>query len=238
MRGFSLYVAIAAIAAAFGGAPASAKSKGVEARVIMKSFAACTVKRAPRIAVQFVVKQPDERLPERDFQKLVSSNCLAATSPFVASLKMRSTLFRGALAEELVRVEMIDQPTIDPASVPPLVWSDPVPPSPLDDRGRPLSSKAIGEREAAYAVALADIYVGRLGECAVRADPGGAKAVLLTGIDAAEELAAMKAMATTIATCVRRGETLKFNRTTLRAAMAISYYLLGVAERASQKAGG
>lgn len=234
MRCFLASLAVGILAPALVVAPASAKSGDAQARDIMKRFAACAVAREPELASQFVLKQIDERLPDRDFQKLVSSACLTRTNPFVASLRMRGAMLRGAFAEELVRVELADEPPADFAAVPPLVWSEPTAPSSVDEKGKAIGQKVMREREAGYLQAVADSYVGRLGECVVRADPAGAKVVVVAQIDTPYELAAMKAMSTTIGSCIVQGETLKFNRTTLRSALAVSYYRLAAAARAAR----
>ena len=236
MRVLLIVAATATLAALVLDTRAAARSKGAEARLVMKRFAACTVHREPEIARRFVLSRLDERLPERDFRKLVSSSCLREAGAFVARLSMRSGLFRGALAEELVRAGKPDVATGDLSTVPPLAWGDPVAPANIDGEGRPIGAKARRELETSYRQAIGDVFVARLGECVVRADQAGSKAVLLSSLDSAQELAAMKLLSGVIASCVARGETLRFNRTTLRAGLALSYYRL-VAAREAQPQG-
>ncbi|MEA2999033.1 MAG: hypothetical protein QOK17_866 [Sphingomonadales bacterium] len=231
-RRTTLGVAAGAVICALLCSPAGAKSRDGEARAIMNRFAACTVQRRPEFARRFVLT-PGVRPSPSDLQKVAPSECLWRAGEDVSQLRMRDALYRGALAEQLIRAEMAGAAIIDPASLPALEWPAPESPSAVDERGRRLTAAAQKERELGYAVALADDYVMRLGECVVRADPGGSRAAVLTEMDSAEELARLKAMAPTIAGCVARGQTLKFNRTTLRAALAVSYYRLAAAVRAS-----
>jgi hypothetical protein len=216
--------------------PANAKSRNSEARAMMSRFAACTVQRRPEVVRHFVLT-PGVRPSPSDLPMVAPSECLWRAGEDVSQLRMRDALYRGALAEQLIRAEMAGAPVLDPSSLQALEWPQPERPSMVDERGRGLTAAALKERELRYAVAVADDYVMHLGECVVRADPAGSRAVVLTEMDSQEELARMHAMAPTIAGCVAQGQTLKFNRTTLRAALAVSYYRLGAAAHAAHAGG-
>jgi len=183
-------------------APADASNKGAGARAMMNKFAQCTVQRRPDFARRFVLNwgvPPSHS----DLQEIASSACLLWAGSDVIELNMRDALYRGALAEQLIRRELAKADVIDPIPLPALEWPGPV--------------------------SAADNAVMRLGECVVRADPAGSRAAVLTEEDSSDELARLKAMSPTIARCIARGETRLFNRTTLRAALAVSYYRLAAA---------
>jgi hypothetical protein len=126
------------------------------------------------------------------------------------------------LAEALNAREHKQWPTLDPKGIPPIDWS--VPDLPNDQKRLTASDR---ERvQQLRDLAIIESKVGRLGECAVRANPAAAAEVLQTPIDDPAELAALQRMTSEIATCIKAGETAAFTRTDLRAAMGLSYYRL------------
>ncbi|MEA3063349.1 MAG: hypothetical protein QOJ94_3130 [Sphingomonadales bacterium] len=229
-------LAAAALVGAVLCPPAGAKNPGGGARAMMNRFAACAVQRRPDFARSFVLA-PAVRPSSADLEKVAPPECLRRAGEDIIELQMRDTLYRGALAEQLIRVELSGAAIIDPSLVPALEWPEPERPSTVDEHGRALAAAAQKQREHGYAVAVADQDVMRLGECVVRADPGGSRDAVLTEMDSPNELARLRAMAPTIARCVARGQTSKFNRTTLRAALAVSYYRLAAAARALRTGG-
>jgi hypothetical protein len=216
--------------------PADAKNSGGGARAMMIRFAACTVQRERDFARRFVLA-PGLRPTPAALEKLGPPECLRRAGEDIIELRMRDALYRGALAEQLIRAEMSSTAIIDPSSVPALAWPEPERPSAVNERGRSLTAAEQKRSELGYAEAAADQNVMRLGECVVRADPAGSRDAVLTEMDSANELAKLKAMAPTIARCVARGQTPKFNRTTLRAALAVGYYRLAAAARAVRAGG-
>jgi hypothetical protein len=226
----------AAVIAAMLCSPAGAKNPGGGARAMMNRFAACTVQQAPDFARAFVLA-PGLRPSPAALEKLGPPECLRRAGEDIIELRMRDALYRGALAEQLIRAEMAEAAAIDPNPVPALAWPEPQRPPAVHETGRALTAGEQKRLELGYAEARADQDVMRLGECVVRADPAGSRDALLTEMDSPDELAHLKAMAPTIARCVARGETSKFNRTNLRAALAVSYYRLAAAARAVRAGG-
>jgi hypothetical protein len=226
----------AALVGAMLCSPAGAKNPGGAGRAVMNRFAACTVRQAPDFARAFVLA-PGLRPTPAALEKLGPPECLRSAGDDIIELRMRDALYRGALAEQLIRAEMPRTATIDPSAVPALAWPEPQRPSAVNERGRALTAAEQKRGELGYAEAAADQDVMRLGECVVRADPAGSRDALLSEMDSANELAKLKAMAPTIAGCVARGHTSKFNRTNLRAALAVSYYRLAAAARAPRAGG-
>jgi hypothetical protein len=206
-RGFAAATVIGAMLYS----PAVAKNPGGGGRAVMNRFAQCTVQRRTELARRFVLNWGVPPSPS-DLQEVASSECLRRAGSDVIELNMRDSLYRGALAEQLIRRELAKADVIDPIRLPALQWADP---------GLPSS------------VSAADTAVMRLGECVVRADPAGSRAAVLAEQDSSDELARLKAMSPTIARCIAQGETRTFNRTTLRAALAVSYYRLSVAARSA-----
>lgn len=217
--------------------PADASNKGAGARAMMNKFAQCMVQRRPDFARRYVLNWgvPPSR---SDLQEIASSACLLWAGSDVIELNMRDALFRGALAEQLIRRELAKADVIDPIPLPALEWPGAQRPAAGGEKGPRVNAAAAGkEAERRYAVAVSDNQVMPLGECVVRADPAGSRTALLTEMDSADELARMKAMSPTIARCIAQGATPKFNRTILRAALAISYYRLAAAARVTPAGG-
>ena len=209
---------------------ASVKASDSGARKIMREFARCTVKHEHRLAQQYVLMNPSDRLPEDEFRKVADGTCLGFLG---GRLKMRPFQYRAALAEELIRRDLKGQSSFDPTIVPPLEWRDP-------DAGRSDTNEvaefairpaADWQREDQFA---AETYVSQLGECTVRANPVGARAVIDAKAES-DEIAAIQAIGPQIASCVQAGETLKFDRTILRSAIALSYYRLAIASQSASR---
>lgn len=194
-------------------APADAKPQGdAEGRKMMRAFAECVVDSQRPLARKFVLMPADQRMSTDEFRKVAGGKCLGL---WRGKLRMRPYQYRAALADQLVAVEYKGRGPIDPTAKPALVWAMPRP-----------SGKTDAEREQSASFAAAEAFLGKLGECMVRANPTGAHAVLAAPMGDAAEMAAIRALQPVIGPCVPKGETLKLNRATLREAIAISYYRL------------
>ncbi len=73
-------------------------------------------------------------------------------------------------------------------------------------------------------------WLSRYGECVVRQEPAKARYWLLTPPDSPEEISRINDLRPAFADCLNEG-TMKFNRTTMRGAVAINYYRLAMATR-------
>lgn len=205
------------IFAAAAAASSDAGDDAQYARKVMGDFARCTVKYDHELARKFVLMSPADQLPEQEFKRITDWRCLGLLG---GRLKMRPFQYRAALAEELIRKESARLSDSEARTLPPLDWSTPIYNGELFN----VFSSALAERRDYPA---AEMALGRLGECVVRAKPSGALSVLRTKREA-DELAAMKALSPQIAECAPAGETLTLDRSNLRAAMALSYYRLAM----------
>jgi hypothetical protein len=68
-----------------------------------------------------------------------------------------------------------------------------------------------------------------IGECAVRANPAGAHALLQARLNSKEELQAVQALMPAFSTCIPKGAEVHFDLTTLRGTIAVNYYRLAFA---------
>lgn len=195
-----------------------------KARKILGDFAKCAVKKHPGIAREFVLMNANEWLAGDKFAKIAGGNCLGYHQ---GQLTIPREYYRGALADRLVAVDFETGFVLKPDALAPLSWSEPTLPA---DTAKTASSASEALQLTAYNLALANYQIAKLSECIVRADPAGSAEVLKAAVDSQQELAALKSMNMIIAGCVASGQTISFNRTNLRNALAITYYRLASAQ--------
>lgn len=208
--------------------PAGARDKNFpeeESRQVLQDYAKCVVKKNPELVGQYI--RYEYTLPKpfnrRVFEQLMPPSCLKSAG-FVSRLTARDLMIRGALAEQLLKRDGIPILTLSSRNLVTLGFPVVGEFSPVGRSGKTLTGSELEEAKIRYARSVLDDFVLQLGQCVTRAAPDRVKSVIETSLDDPEEIAAMRALSSEIAGCVSSGETLKFNRTNLRAAMAISYY--------------
>ncbi|NJC06778.1 hypothetical protein GGQ97_002571 [Sphingomonas kaistensis] len=195
------------------------------ARKALQDYAWCTVRREPALAHRFVILSKGEQLSPAEFQRLHDGRCLVQVT---AQLGMRLWQSQAALAEALLIRDRGLQGSTTFSAVPALDWTATSP----FVTGQNFDAAALSRLAAEDA---RNHQIARLGECVARADPAGAVGVLKTNIDTDSERKRFTALAPRIALCVQQGQTRNFNRTNLRAGMALAYYRLAVATAAQGK---
>lgn len=73
-----------------------------------------------------------------------------------------------------------------------------------------------------------------IGECAVRANPGGASDLMKARINSKEEMQAVEALVPAFSSCLPKDLKVHFDITTLRGTVAVNYYRLASAPRVAQ----
>lgn len=204
---------------ALAGSPEIDAKRG---RAMLGDFAKCVVKRNPTFAKRFVWSATPATMSDDEIVKALDPRCFGLWG---MRIRISDLPMKAALAEELVRQGPGRWPDLNASTRTPLNWGVPraVRAGPGVETVSPSTEQDILRRAQAEAV------VGQLGECVARTSPEGAVAVLNTKIDSRAELAAMKALSPHIANCVSAGQSLAFNRTNLRYAIALSYYRLAFA---------
>ncbi|HEY0111990.1 MAG TPA: hypothetical protein VGB59_02430 [Allosphingosinicella sp.] len=206
-----------------------------ETRVLMHAYAKCVVGRRPAKASEAIVRNVDNGTILRDYQSLVVGECLARQVLETTMMRFGGDLYRYALADALVNRELPNAPAPDLAAVQQLDHRDPGPvPQQIAANGKKLSRRAYEAAVKGHERSAAFSFLSRYGECVVRSNAAGAKALLLTRPDSAEETAQFGALRPALASCLPEGEMLKFGRTTLRGTVAINYYRLVQAARAAE----
>lgn len=205
-----------------------------ETRALTHAYAQCVVKRAQAKASEAIAANVDNTTILRDYRMLIRAECLTRQIHQSTQVRFTGDLYRYALADALVNRELAAQPAPNLDSVPRLVHRDPgAPPQAVDAKGRKLGKRKLEAAREAYGRDVAYAFLSNYGECTVRADTAGAKALLVTTADSAEETARFTALRPAFSRCLPEGKTLSFGKVALRGSVAINYYRLAHAARAS-----
>lgn len=198
-----------------------------ETRAVMHAYAKCVVRRQSAKASEAIAANLDNATILRKYPMLMSPDCLGDAAQGGVQMRFGGDLYRYALADALVNRDLAAWTVPDLAAVPRLVHRDPgEAPSQVTASGKPLGKRkyeaavAAHEKEATYA------YLSRYGECAVRGNPAGSKALLLAAPDSAQETAAFNALRPVLERCLVEGRTIRFGRVALRGSIAINFYRL------------
>lgn len=165
---------------------------------------------------------------------LIDGECLVRQTHTSAKMRFDGDLYRYALADALVNLEL--------ASAPPPVldgiarleqWPLPDKPEPPAPAASKKDARKYEKALEQYDEAVAVYFLAGYGECVVRLNPAAAKALLLTEPDSHEEAASFRRLQTPLATCLPEGKTLRFGKAALRGSMATNYYRLAHAAGAA-----
>jgi hypothetical protein len=227
-------VVAAVLLAPAAAAPSDSDASTKETRAMMHAYAKCVVKRQGSKASHALLANVDNSTILRDYPMLVIGDCLARQVLTTTEMRFGGDLYRYALADALVNQELASRPVPDLNAVPPLAQREALePPQQTAPNGKKLSKKKYEEAVESHNRSLAYAFLGSYGECVVRVDTAGAKALLLTAPDSPEESAGISALRPAFAQCLPEGQTLKFGKVTLRGSIAINYYRLAHAAGAA-----
>jgi len=239
LRGSLGLVAAAAVALPVFAAPglsedwSNADYSTKETRALTHAYAQCVVKRQPAKAAEAIAANVDNGTILRNYKMLIRDDCLTRQVRQATQMRFTGDLYRYALADALVNRELAAQPAPVLDAVPRLDHHEPgAPPQPVDARGKKLSKRKLEAARESYGRNVAYAFLSRYGECVVRADTAGAKALLLTLPDSPDETARFGALRPTLSRCLPEGQSLRFGKVTLRGSIAIKYYRLAHAARA------
>lgn len=221
------------LALAVAAQPAVAETSPQEARVILAKFGACIVKREPAAARDFVLSGDffEARRPEH--ARIFQRECYPDQSRN-ARMGFSSDVLRGAMAEALLAPDLARIDVNGFTAIPPLRWAEPRPVKTIGDDGKPLNAKRIASEQKWFAVLTGDVLRARLGECVVRTNPDAARGVLTAPINIPAELAALQAISPALSQCIVAGQTVGFDRMTLRGTIAVAFYRLANAPKPAE----
>lgn len=204
-------------------------------RDVLVAFAECAVKKFPEMTREMVLDTSSVRIGEK-YSKAADPDCLiqAVNATYaVVQLQMSPVSFRAAVANELVRRDLgsfdpagikfaapLHHPTVDPADYAP--------------KGR-VSSKSLAEWQHAKERDAGQAWLSTVGDCAVRANPSGARKLLQAKVNSDEELQALLALIPAFSSCIDQGHQVKMGRASIRGAVAVNYYRLAYAPKIPQR---
>ena len=205
-------IAIAALlptpAAANGAAQVRNKDADA-ARLTMRDFADCVIKnddgRHARNVSEFLAMSPVAFAVDKVGAKLADSDCLKSRNPwtYVAELKMRPQLLRGALFRSRFEKAF---------------------------KGKPLPAFAAFDAKESWHLPSDDpfAFLQSIGECVVRADPVDTRAALEAPVASPAEDAAYRAIIPNLKPCIPANVTYRFSRTVLEGLFAEALYNLSM----------
>jgi hypothetical protein len=214
---------------------AEARSEFSDARPYMRQYATCAIGAYRRDALALVTSTLDASKFERKFPQLVMRNVIIeipiCQPPLILPVNVPVSFdgepLRMALAEALI---VRDFANVDPRT---LASAPPLPVMEVESRAafESMLSKVSNptrrtEREQAYGRALMIVWLAQFSECAVRREPGAAKAWIMTTSGSTAEMASAQAMSASFGACLQEGETLSFDKELLRGTIAVAYVRL------------
>jgi len=199
-----------------------------ERRRRVAKYADCVVKILPDTTTRIALQTGSEMRREHDFQNVKIAHCLPGTNWMLMADR---AILQFAFADALVRSKRLTLPA-DLSILKPLNQG---PSGPAIARSVMAKGKRATEAETAAAVrapALAEL--SRLGECVVRASPGGAKTLLQSEVASPDEDAAFAALSRSLGSCIDRGKTVSLSKDLVRGAIAFNYLRFSMAASAPQ----
>jgi hypothetical protein len=193
-------------------------------RKVLSDFGICTVRFDPKRSREIVLSS--SYLIDDYYSDLFSDFCIPMTDRTLA-LSMTPTVVRFALADAIFARELKGSDPRAVASVPPL-------PSSNSFANGQDSSRSHLNRDAQAKLAnqvARDLRYFHFGECVVRADPIGAKALLLTKIETDGEASAFVSLLPVLNQCQEGSTETSFDKADIRGVVAVNYVRLAYAAR-------
>jgi hypothetical protein len=218
------------LATAAAAVHAASPNNDAEVRKVTRDYASCVVKKHGDRASEAIMTDSGNGDIQRRYSDLIDSACLSSVAGSV-QLKFGGDHFRYALADALVNTRIANDPVTSFADRLPLAHIAKPDNAALEASLATAHGKAQREElQKTYDRQLATSWLSRYGECVVRQEPTKARYWLLTPPDSPEEISRINDLRPAFADCLAEG-TMKFNRTTMRGAVAINYYRLAMATR-------
>jgi hypothetical protein len=209
-----------------------------DTRRLVRDYARCVVGRHAVTASEALLRNVSNKVVLSQYGSLVDGACLVQNTHANAKMTFEGDLYRYALADALVTKELASSPVPDLSNVPKLERRA------LPDQPSPLPANATKTEKHRYEEALADFSeaetyraLDAFGECVVRMNTAGAKALLLTSPESAAENGAFAILRPTLPYCLPEGRTLTLGKLVLRGTVAVNYYRLAHAASAQATTG-
>jgi hypothetical protein len=214
---------------------ASAAAQDKDSRLALRDYADCVVSKKGALARRAVIEDwSNQRIVE---EEIPTSACMMR-GLIPMQLRAQGPLMKFAIAEALWRKEQLALDATRLGQAPPLTYRMPPPVATHYPRsGKPLSAKSLAAEQRGHDSWLAGIALAQFGECVLRSDSAGANALLATKVASPEELAAIQSLSKAFSNCLKPGQTVNFNRASLRGPIAAASYRLASALNGSSWTG-
>jgi hypothetical protein len=200
-------------------------------REVAQEFATCAVKKRPELASKYVL-DAYTWLDRRDFRKLFDPGCVPTYGRRYTALAGGRQQMSFALSEALVRLHYPSAEMPDVRSAAPLDHSLP-PLAPLPASAKPQTPETLADMEMGRAASQA---ISILGECVVRGHPAAAHGLLLTEPGSPMESRYFEVLQPVAGNCIEKGAAMAMTKYSLRGTIALNYYRLAHALRATGQA--
>ena len=190
-----------------------------QARVLVESYARCVVRfQAVRVraALQAYFAAGESDLP-------VDRDCVGNAAYSTAEMSFTSEANRYALAEALYAADYGKRPAIAFDAVP---MERPPEIGEIDPAKLPSDARRAQAIRESHDRAVVTRYLLIVGDCVARTAPDATKSLVMSGVETRAEAAALATIQPTLAECLPKGQTVRFNRTSLRGILALSAYRL------------
>lgn len=221
--------ALVAVAPLAGAAIAHAEEiSEAKARKIGRDYGNCVVGERSEVARHYILNDVRDGEAVRWKKGVIVPFCLSINSPMPAvQATFPADHYRYVLAQALFNRDLAKLPAPTLTEVAQL--SHRPMPDPLDPAKLPTDAKKADEVRASLANKSVAYLADMLGECSVRRDPAGAKALLVAPIGSDQEKEAFKAFAPAMSHCIPTGKQVRLNRTVTKGSIAVNYYRLSAA---------
>ncbi|MDP3906053.1 hypothetical protein [Novosphingobium sp.] len=201
-----------------------------EIRAALGFYGTCIVKREGEIASKALLSGEFLDTRSDDGKRLVQKECLADR---VTVARFNDASLKGAMADALVArgLDRLTATSFD--GVPALTYAEPWPVRLTDRNGSDLPPERVAAQQRKFEEKQGEVARAKMAECVTRAAGAPVRALFATPAASQAELAALQAVAPSLAGCLPAGQTIGFDRMTLRGALAVAYYRLASAAQPS-----
>lgn len=232
MSCFKFLVCAASLGAALPSLAATATPDKIETRRIIHAYADCVVKGDHDLASRAILSNFTNEDIFKRHRNLIRPDCVAEAANRGVSIGFRDDTYRYAIADALIASDLRTFNTADFSDRAKLTHHQPMDEAELAEaRSKKLSEKEIERLQHVYQSRLTVSVLSHYGECIVRGDPMGSRALLMSEPTSVSEKQAIEALRPALVRCLAKGESVKLDKTNLRGTIAINYYRLAMAPK-------
>lgn len=219
-----ILIAISMLASASAAAVATPRNESSpEARRVLGAFARCVVNAKRPLASAAMIE--DWSMPMMIERQLITSDCLNS-----GTLNPSDSALKGSIGEWLALTERDEIPPSQVATAPSIIMrGQDFRPASNGDAPRFPAFKHDPAKESLQHQRA--ILIAKIGECVIRADASGARALLSTTVGSKKEEATAGDLEGSVSQCAPSGIPPALSAEAIRTAVGLSYYRMEMATR-------